>query len=242
MLWSACHLLITSLSSVPGIMGTNTTGLLLDSLAPPAVSIGLVRLIRGYRAMMAHWKATALISLGPIAVIWVGLACWSVVRTIFTDHVAAWSEIKSLHAELSHAQAGVADAQASLSRESQRSTMVAQKLAAFEMRDTDLLFAHIDKEQYPLWKRREEDFAKDVTTWVLNNLGSRARDELLDMTVFTQGVTPDPVVSDQKEKLIWLDKVEANLQALSLAQTTWAIQAPVPLGGQLPSGLKPMLP
>ncbi|MGI4830954.1 MAG: hypothetical protein ACRYFU_22610 [Janthinobacterium lividum] len=117
--------------------------------------------------------------------------------------------VSALNSTSSETQQGVFPPQSS--EQALQQARISQQLGLFVSQATNLLSAQITKEQYPIWKQREEKFAKDVTALVLSNLGKRAKDRLLDMSVFTQGMIWEPVVPEQRSELVWLDKVRQNL-------------------------------
>ena len=129
-------------------------------------------------------------------------------------------------AELDHARSALAQAETGASSVAARQVRVVQKLQAFSGEALNLLSADITKEQYPLWHQREEKFAHDVILWVSENLGIQAKGRLLDMTVFTQGWPGQPIVPEQRDQLIWLNKVNQNLFGLMQDEASAVTTAP----------------
>jgi len=136
------------------------------------------------------------------------------------------NQLSQLQMQVQQVQGERDTAQRAFAGQQNNKARVVQHLTNYASQATDLLFATITKEQYPLWNEREEDFAEEVVAWVSNNLGDAAKTRLLDTSVFTIGVSPHPVVPEQQDKLFWLDKISHNLFAL--AQEAAASSASLP--------------
>lgn len=88
------------------------------------------------------------------------------------------------------------------------------------------MFSSITISQYPLWKKRQENFRTEMTAWVEANLGQDAKERLIDMSAFTTGIVSNPVDPDQYDKLIWLDKACHNLLNIMQDVSTGATLTP----------------
>jgi len=104
---------------------------------------------------------------------------------------------------------------------------VMQQLSRFDGEAMALLSARVTTDELPAWKERQEKLESDAATWIGQNIGTEARERLLDMGGFVTDLYPYVEDTDQRDRMIRLEKIARNILALMQDE---AANAPSPHG------------
>ena len=142
------------------------------------------------------------------------------------SQIQAQTQAQQTQSQLEQINKQITMMQDTLNGQQGRQIRTMNQLSNFHAEALRLLTADVKKDEYPLWKEKQESLENEMVLWVEENLGTTAKDRLLNTNGFATNAYTYVADFKQRDRLVRLEKITDNILSLIRDEATGVMSAP----------------